>query len=265
MAEPESDPAGDQLGGRPGRFGTILEQLAEHGTIRVVDLARRLRVSPMTVRRDLEELERRHLLTRTHGGAVTRSVVYELPLRSRSTAHIEEKRRIAAAAAGLVAEGAVIGLTGGTTTTEVARALIERESLTVVTNALNIAWELAVHRHIKLVLTGGVVRTSSYELGGPLAEETLSRLNLDLVFLGVDGLDVRHGLTTHQEVEAHTNRTMIAHANRVVVAADHSKIGQVRFAQICPLRAAHGLITDRAADPAQVSALRSAGLPVELV
>jgi DeoR family transcriptional regulator, aga operon transcriptional repressor len=247
------------------RFGAILEQLAGEGSVRVAEIAQRLRVSTATIRRDLEELEGRHMLTRTHGGAVGRSVVYELPMRYKSTARVAEKRRIAAAAAALVPDGAVIGLTGGTTTTEVARALVERSSLTVVTNALNIGWELAVHPNLKLVLTGGVARTQSYELNGPLAESTLARVNLDLVFLGVDGVDVEHGLTTHHEVEAHTNRVMIERGRRVVVVADHTKLGQVRFAQIAPLDLAHQLITDEGGDEAMLAELRRAGFKVTLV
>lgn len=265
MAGERVDGAFEAQLAKSDRFGAILEHLADEGSVRVADIAQRMGVSTATIRRDLEELEARHLLTRTHGGAVGRSVVYELPLRYKSATNVAEKRRIGAAAAALVPDGAVIGLTGGTTTTEVARALVERSSLTVVTNALNIGWELAVHPRIKLVLTGGVARTQSYELNGPLAEESLARLNLDVVFLGVDGLDVDHGLTTHHEVEAHTDRVMIERAPRVVVVADRTKLGQVRFAQICPLDRVQQLITDDAADQAAVGELRGAGLNVSLV
>lgn len=261
-------PVEAELGRQPPkeeRFGAILEHLSDEGSVRVADIARRLRVSTATIRRDLEELEDKHMLTRTHGGAVGRTVAYELPLRYKSAANVVEKRRIGAAAAALVPEGAVIGLTGGTTTTEVARALVSRSPLTVVTNALNIGWELAVHPNVKLVLTGGVARTQSYELNGPLAEETLARLNLDMTFLGVDGIDMDEGLTTHHEVEAHTNRVMVERCRRVVIVADHTKIGQVRFAKICPLQRSHQLITDAAADPALVGKLRDAGLKVTVV
>ena len=262
--EPVEAPPAAQLA-RSERFTAILGHVSQEGSLRVAGIARRLGVSAATIRRDLEELEERHLLTRTHGGAVARTVAYELPLRYKSAANVAEKRRIGAAAAALVPEGAVIGLTGGTTTTEVARALVERSSLTVVTNALNIGWELAVHPNVKLVLTGGVARTQSYELHGPLAEGTLARLHLDMTFLGVDGIDVGQGLTTYHEVEASTNRVMIERSRRVVVVADHTKMEQVRFAEICPLEAANRLITDSGADEAAVAALRAAGLEVTLV
>jgi DeoR family transcriptional regulator of aga operon len=245
---------------RTERLDAILEQLASDRSLRVVDLAGRLGVSAATIRRDLSELQRRHLLDRTHGGAVGRRVAYELPLRYKAASFQAEKVRIALAAAELVPDGAAIGLVGGTTTTEVARALIERRSLTVVTNALNIACELAVHPNIKLVLTGGVARSQSYELIGPLAEATLATLHLDMVFLGVDGISAGAGATTQNEGEAHTDRVMIRRAQQVVVVADRSKIGQERFAQICPVEAIQVLITDVEAEPSALLRLEEAGV-----
>jgi len=164
-----------------------------------------------------------------------------------------------------IPDGAAVGMTGGTTTTEVARALADRERLTVVTNSLSIASELAVRPNLKLVVTGGVARTESYELVGPLAESALSSLNLDLVVVGVDGIAVGAGFTTHHEVEAHTNRALIERARRVIVAADSSKIGAVAFARICGLEAADEVVTDSAADPGEIEAIRAAGVAVTLV
>ncbi|MEA2522381.1 MAG: DeoR family transcriptional regulator, aga operon transcriptional repressor, partial [Actinomycetota bacterium] len=148
------------------RLSTILERLAADGTVGVAELCEDLDVSAATIRRDLELLEEQRLLARTHGGAVPLGVLYELPLRYKSGRRQEEKRRIAAAAAALVADGVAVGLTGGTTSTEVARALVEHQRLTVVTNALNIASELAVRPNLKLVVTGGYARAESYELVG---------------------------------------------------------------------------------------------------
>jgi DeoR family transcriptional regulator of aga operon len=158
-----------------------------------------------------------------------------------------------------------VGLTGGTTATEVARALADREGLTIVTNALNIASELAVRPNLKLVVTGGVVRGNSYELSGPLAEASLAMLNLDIVFVGVDGIEVRAGCTTHHDVEAHSNGTMIDRSRQVVVVADSSKIGRVTFARICPIDAVTLIISDAEADPLAVKALQNAGPEVQLV
>ena len=247
------------------RLGAILERLAESGSVGVAAVARDLEVSEATVRRDLELLEEQRLLQRTHGGAVAQGVMYELPLRYKGARHQEAKRRIARAAAATVPDGGAVGLTGGTTTTEVARALVDRARLTVVTNALNIASELAVRPNLKLVVTGGVARAESYELVGPLAEASLAGLNLDVVFIGADGVSVDAGLTTHHEVEAHTNRMLVACARRVVVVADSSKIGKVAFAQIVELDRVDELITDDEADPGGLRALRAAGVTVSVV
>jgi DeoR family transcriptional regulator of aga operon len=247
------------------RLSTILDMLASDGDVDVGKLAERFAVSAATVRRDLQLLERQRLLTRIHGGAVASDVLYELPLRYRSARHQAEKLRIAAEAATRVHDGAVVGLTGGTTTTEVARAIVDRQRLTVVTNALNIAGELAIRADLKLVVTGGTARPESYELVGPVAEQALERLNLDVVFVGVDGVARAAGLTTHHEVEAHTNRSMLERARRVVVVADSSKLGRVAFAQICPIDAVDELITDDEAGTEMVRELRDAGIAVTVV
>jgi DeoR family transcriptional regulator, aga operon transcriptional repressor len=247
------------------RLGTILERLSSDGSVGVADLARGLGVSSATVRRDLELLERQRLLSRTHGGAVAQGVHYELPLRYKTARHHEQKKRIAAAAAALVPDGVAIGLTGGTTTTEVAREIVDRSNLTVVTNALNIASELAIRPNLKLVVTGGYARAESYELVGPLAERSLAGLNLDMVFLGVDGISLERGLSTHHEIEAHTNLALIERSRRVVVVADSSKIGRVAFAQICSIDQIHELITDVGADADALAELQAAGVLVRAV
>ena len=247
------------------RLATVLDELSADGSVSVSELSERFGVSVATIRRDLQLLEEQRLASRVHGGAVARGILYELPLRYKVARHQEEKRRIAAAAAALVEEGSTVGLTGGTTSTEVARALGETPGLTVVTNALNIASELAVRSNLKLVVPGGVARAASYELVGPIAEGALAGINLDLVFVGVDGIDVEAGCTTHHEVEAHTNRMLIKRARRAVVVADGSKLGKVAFARICELDEVDEVITGAAADPARLNDLRGAGVDVAVV
>jgi len=216
------------------RLETILEWLSGNGSVNVADISDELGVSAATIRRDLGLLERQRLLARTHGGAVAQGVFYELPLRYKGGRHKEEKLRIARAAATRVAAGHAVGLTGGTTTTEVARALVDQQRLTLVTNALNIASEMAVRPNLKLVI----------------------------VFVGADGVSLEAGLTTHHEVEAHTNRALIERSRSVVAVADSSKIGLVAFAQICELSAVNELITDQAANPRILAALTDAGVRV---
>jgi DeoR family transcriptional regulator of aga operon len=247
------------------RLSAILSELSEDGGVEVAALASEFRVSSATIRRDLELLESQRLLARTHGGAVPMGVVYELPLRYKGARHHDEKRRIAVAAAALISDGMAVGLTGGTTCTEVAREIVDRERLTVVTNALNIASELAVRPNLKLVVTGGTARPESYELVGPLAEQALAGLHLDPVVIGVDGIDAAGGCTTHHEVEAHTDLALIRRADRVVVVADSSKIGRAAFARICDIGLVHELITDRGADRRALRGLRDAGVVVETV
>lgn len=247
------------------RFGAILEQLAADGSASVEQLSERLGVSGATIRRDLTQLADQRLLTRTHGGAVGQARSHELPVRYRAERHSEQKRRIAQAAAELVPDGGVVGITGGTTTTEAARMLAGRPNLTVVTNALNIGAELAVRPNLSLIVTGGTARAASFELVGPVAEQTLGGYHLDVALLGVDGIEAEAGCTTHDDTEARTNAVMINRAKRVVVLADSTKLGRVAFATICPLPAVHLLITDKGADPAELDWLQEAGLYVRVV
>lgn len=260
---------------RPTRWTNLLEMIAADGRVEIDGAALRLGVSAATVRRDLDELASQQLLVRTRGGAVPHSVSYDLPLRYKSSRHADEKRDIGTVAAHLVVPGSVVGLNGGTTTTDVARSLVARTDrgtgssdgsphLTVVTNALNIAHELAVRPHVKLVLTGGVVRSQSYELVGPLAVPTLDRLTLDITFLGVDGVSVEGGACTNNEAEAAVNELMARRAKVVVVVADASKLGRQAFARICEIDRVHTIVTGAEADPAIVADLRSAGVEVLL-
>jgi DeoR family transcriptional regulator, aga operon transcriptional repressor len=248
------------------RLGRILQELNESGTVGVHDLADRLDVSEASVRRDLHLLEEQNLLTRTHGGAVASGVLYELPMRYRGGQHHAAKRAIARAAVALVtSEVTSVGLNGGTTTTEVARALTGRAGLRVVTNALNIASELAVRSHIELVVCGGSARSESYELVGPLAELTLDHVNVDLAFVGVDGITPTAGLTTHHEVEAQTNRALLRAAARVAVVADSSKLGRRGFAKIGDLSLVSDLVTDSGASPADLDEISRTGVKVHVV
>jgi DeoR family transcriptional regulator of aga operon len=135
----------------------------------------------------------------------------------------------------------------------------------VVTNALNIAAEMALRPRLRLVVTGGVSRSQSYELVGPWAEHTLLGLNMGIAFVGVDGISADGGLTTHDEVEAKTNAVLIGRSRRTVVVADGSKLGHDMLARIVDVRDVDELITDESADPEAVEALRRAGLAVTVV
>ncbi|MFJ7962447.1 DeoR/GlpR family DNA-binding transcription regulator [Streptomyces sp. NPDC096324] len=253
------------------RLNAILEILGERSRIEVEEITKELEVSSATVRRDLDHLAGQRLLTRTRGGAVAHAVAYDLPLRYKTVRHAEEKLLIGRAAAGLVSPGSVVGVNGGTTTTEVARALItsmdvtrseDDVQVTVVTNALNIANELAVRPQVKLVVTGGVARAQSYELMSPLAERILDELSLDITFLGVDAIDPESGAAAHHEGEAAINRLLVRRAAKVVVVADSSKIGRRAFASICPVTQIDILITDTQALKDDVQRFSDRGVQV---
>jgi DeoR family transcriptional regulator of aga operon len=249
---------------RAERVSAILERLSGQGSVDAGRLAGEFGVSAATIRRDLQVLEDQKLLSRTHGGAVAIDVSYELPVRYR-TGQNREKALVAERAAALLPRGPLtLGLSGGTTTHLLARLLAERVDLTVVTNALNIGAELAMRPRLKLIMTGGVSRTQSYELVGPLADRALAGLNIAVAVIGVDGLSARGGLTTHDEIEAHTNACMIQRADRVIVVADGSKLGKVCLAGICPITDVATLVTDGSADPAELDAIRRTGVDIVL-
>ena len=253
------------------RWNELLELLAAAGQLQVEDAAKALNVSAATVRRDFDELASQQMLTRIRGGAVAEGVNYDLPLRYKTERHPSEKHRIGALAASMVRAGQVAGLNGGTTTTEVARALATRPDLpsagpsptiTVVTNALNIATELAIRQHIKIVTTGGVARPQSYELTGPLATGVLEQVTLDVAILGVDGIDAVAGATAHHEGEASINRLMGQQARKVIIVADSSKVGQRAFARICTPAEIDVLVTDSGIAAEDAARLEDAGVDV---
>lgn len=248
------------------RLGLILERLARDGTVSVAELTTDLKASPASIRRDLRALEEQQLLKRTHGGAMSAEVVYELPMRYRAGRR-QEKLQIAQAAARLVTDAVhSVGLGGGTTTTELARLLgAAARPLKVVTNALNIAGDLSLRPSIDLVVSGGSVRPESYELVGPIANRALADINLDLVFIGVDGITADRGISTHDDVEAQTDHCLLRAADRVIVLADGSKVGRRAFSRIAGTDEVAMLITDGSADPAELERLRAAGVEVTVV
>ncbi|MGW2562768.1 DeoR/GlpR family DNA-binding transcription regulator [Streptomyces sp. NPDC001514] len=254
---------------RDARWKTLLELLVERGRLDVEEAAAELNVSAATIRRDFDQLAEQQMLVRTRGGAVVHGVSYELPLRYKTSRRAAEKQRISAAVAGLIAPGEAVGFTGGTTTTEVARALAARPdlatgspALTIVTNALNIANELAIRPQFKIVVTGGVARPQSYELIGPLADGVLSQITMDVAVLGVDAFDVVHGAAAHDEDEAAINRLLCERAQRVVVAADSTKLAARAFARICGTDQVDTLVTDAAVPDETAARFEEAGVVV---
>lgn len=230
--------------------------------VTIEHLAEALGVAPATIRRDTAMLEGQGAVARSWGRVGRPDGFIEQPIHKRTAQHPTEKRRIAQAASGLVHDGDLVGLTGGTTTLDVARAISGRRSLTVVTNSLSIGMQLAPRRNIRLILSGGEARNASFELSGQLSITAIQAFNLDLAILGVDGIDARKGCTTYDHAEAATNAALVERAARSIVVADSSKLGRSGFARICSVSAIETLITDTAASDEQVAALTDAGVEV---
>ena len=229
------------------RQAKILERVREDGAVRVADLVREFGVSDMTVRRDLEILDDRGLLEKVHGGAtaVESSAIFEPTFTAKSTLQQAEKDAIAEAAASLVEPGMAIGVSAGTTTYALAQHLVDIPRITVVTNSIRVADVLhhAGRSDQTIILTGGV-RTPSEALVGPFAVAALRTIHVDIVFVGVHGMDPHSGFTCPNLLEAETDRALIEAGRRLVVVADHTKWGVIGISSIARLEQADILITD---------------------
>ncbi|MGH3262899.1 MAG: DeoR/GlpR family DNA-binding transcription regulator [Trebonia sp.] len=245
------------------RRQAVLRRLTAHGEVGFNELAEEFGVSEMTIRRDLETLEADGLARRVRGGAI--SVVsrsYEPPLAVRATTASAAKAAIGTAAASLVNEGDTVIIDVGTTTLELARALHGRRGLTVVTASLPIAVELGGDPDIRVIVTGGQVRSGELSLTGGITEDVFGALNCDLAFIGVAGIRATPGLTEYNPDDARVKRAAIAAARRSVVLADSSKLGRVAFATVAPLSAVDAVVTDAPAARQPAGELAAAGAEV---
>lgn len=251
---------------RSARMVELLAQLEADGEMALSVLAEKLNASEATIRRDVAVLAEQGLLIRTHGGARPISGFTELPVTLRDGRNRQAKGLIAARAAEHIPIGRhAMALTGGTTAAEVLRALEHRNDLTIITNSITIALEAAKQGQSRVLIAGGVLRTNSMELVGSLAETTFKQVNVATAIVGTDGISSAGGVTTHDDIEARTNHTMIERAQRVIVVADASKVGQVTLSKLADLSEIDLLITDSNADPTELARIRRAGVEVEVV
>ncbi|MFF5283924.1 DeoR/GlpR family DNA-binding transcription regulator [Streptomyces sp. NPDC013171] len=239
------------------RRALILDEVRRRGGVRVNELTRRLNVSDMTIRRDLDALARQGMVAKVHGGAVpvAEASTHEPGFEAKSVLEPSAKDEIARTAAALVAPGTAIALSGGTTTYALARHLLDVPDLTVVTNSVRVADVFheaqqtgsggeARRGAATVVLTGGV-RTPSDALVGPVADRAIRSLHFDLLFLGVHGVSVEAGLSTPNLAEAETNTCLMRSARRVVLVADHTKWGTVGLSSFATLDEVDTWVTDR--------------------
>jgi DeoR family transcriptional regulator, aga operon transcriptional repressor len=244
----------------------ILEMVQRDGRVLVNELASHFDISQITIRKDLELLDGQGVIQRTHGGAlpVQSGALLDPTLREKEKLHRRQKTMIAETAARLVEEGQSVLLDSGTTTTAIARALKDRAKLTVITNAINIAAELA-GTQVEVILTGGMLRKNSFSLVGPLAEQTLMQLSADILFLGVDGFDTKLGLFTPNLLESQVNRAMVKIARRTIAVCDSSKFSRRSLCNIMPVSAIHEVITDKQIPKSDLNALKEAGVKITQV
>ena len=251
------------------RADRIMRSLLRAGDISVQELVDQIGTSAPSIRRDLARLEKRGLVLRTHGGAtLVEPLLYE-PFRhdtsfqARELRFADEKRRIGLAASELIAEQETIGLTAGTTTTQIGRSLRHRRGISVITNALNIGMELCNQPAIKTTLTGGTLAWAwTFALAGQVTLNCLRDVYVDKAFIGVTGFDLERGVTTLEPEEATVSQAMIRQARQVIVVADSSKIGRVNPALICPISTVHVLVTDTGIPVSVYEALVAKGIQV---
>ena len=248
------------------RHSKILELVDERGQVQVGELSRLFRISAVTIRNDLKDLDKRGLVRRAHGGAVrVETVSVDASLQVKAALHAEEKQRIGAAAAALIKDGDSVILDSGTTTLQIAKHLKSRKDLTVITNGINVAMELLGAKDVRLVLLGGMVRQNSYSAVGHFAEDMLTQLSADKLFLAVDAFDLDFGLSTPNPEESKVNQAMVQIAREKILVADSSKFGKRSLSRIVPLSAIDKIITDTSLAEETQLELRARGVQVIMV
>ena len=247
------------------RRRALVSLLDQSPVLTVEDLARRFDVSTQTIRRDFQDLERRGLLTRSYGGAVSRSadaLSREGAFGAREVERATQKEAIARCALRLVAPGSTVILDASTTVLALARLLPPDIELTAIVNALPVASALARRPNVATISLGGTLRHTSLSCGGPIAEATMRRLFADAAFISARGVSPARGLTEANPSEAALKELMLANAARVVALVDSSKLGRAALSLFAPLKRIDTLVTDDEADPATLARLREAGLEV---
>ena len=250
------------------RFTTILTALQQSGRVSVDSLSEQLDVSVVTIRRDLDALEQKGLLQRTHGGAVSIEPLFYEPFRrdqsfmAQVERAAEEKRRIGRAAAALITPGETIALTPGTTTTEVIRGLPMNYNITVVTNTVNVAMELSKRKDVYVFVTGGHLHGEWFSLVGSAALKSLENMLINTMFIGADGMDSKWGASCFNADEAELNSTMMRLARRRVAVVDSGKLGIVANWRICNATELNILVTDTNASDSAIEPFQKLGIEV---
>jgi len=245
------------------RHQFILNKLREKGKVSIPQLIDEMKVSGVTVRKDLKLLEEKKLLFRTRGGGtINNPYAVERPINEKEFIKSDEKKRIATAALELISQSDSIMIGSGTTVFELARQLYPEKRLTVITPALKVSLELCNRPNVEVLQLGGLVHQSSSSTAGSFADKILDELSCGVLFLGVDGIDLEHGLSITNLLEASLNQKMIGLAQTVAVMADSSKFNRRGLGKICNLDQVDYIITDSETNPEMITAIEKTGVHV---
>lgn len=249
------------------RHNRIVELILDRGRLSVAEICEMFSVSEMTVRRDLNYLERQGLLRRTHGGATANlGRSYEPPFQIRSTKNQQLKCAIGLKAAELIDDGDSVAIDVGTTTIEVVPGLVDKRNLTIVTSCFQVASRIvesmSLELDARLILTGGIVRPRELSMIGPIPERVFNDLHVDKAFIGTGGITLKEGLTEYNIEDTQIKQVLIRSAREKIVLADGSKFGVTTFASVAPLTAIDKIVTDRSAPLPIVEEVRKMGVEV---
>lgn len=249
------------------RKSKLVQHLQEQQRASVQELSALFDVSESTIRRDLKELEDARLLKRTHGGAVSLdSVNFEPNVLEKEDQFKQEKEKIGVAALELIHEGDSIFLDSGTTTLQLARELRKRQlRVTVITNSIIVLNELRDVHHLEVSMVGGILRPETLAFVGPMAERCMEMITVDKAFIATNGLDLKHGITTPNLIEAATKRKMLQIAKEVILLCDHSKIGKVTYAKVADLNEIDHCIIDDQLDTAVAEKIKKQNIKLTIV
>lgn len=223
----------------------IISLLDEKEIVYVADLSKRFNVTEETIRRDLDILDEKKILKRIHGGAVSLdNTRLELNFKIREHSYTEEKKEIARKAAALVKDGDTIFLDASSTSLFLAKELAKKKNITIITNSIKIIYQLADQASNTIIATGGILRSNSLSLVGPLANETIKKYNADKIFASCKGISIEHGATDSNELEIEVKQNMIKQARELIIIADHSKFNRVGLSQFASIDEINTIITD---------------------
>ena len=245
------------------RHQFILKKLQEKGRVSIPQLVDEMKVSGVTIRKDLKLLEEKKLLFRTRGGgSMNNPYAIERPINEKEFIKSDEKKKIAQAALSLIGQNDSIIIGSGTTVFELARQLHPEKRIIVITPALKVSLELCNRPNVEVLQLGGLVHQSSSSAAGSFAEKILDELSCGVLFIGVDGIDLEHGLSITNIMEASLNQKMIGLAQTVVVLADSSKFDRRGLGKICNLDQVDYIITDDQVSRETVNRIEKAGVRV---